>query len=145
MGKPPGAPWVDPFPATDPRYAKRWRRLLTALVIVATIIVVLATYLTLRLLPFQVLELSHPALVLVGAQHSCRTAPILHTIIVCFNPANYTIRPASVRGQQKRLAATAGVIAYTVELAYGGAPFSVTDASNPRHLQLRYPAGETAI
>ena len=64
----------------------------------------------------------------------------LPVILVCFNPAGFASRWASVRAQQARLAATEGVTAYTVELAYGDDAFHVTSSANAHHLQLRLPA-----
>ena len=43
--------------------------------------------------------------------------------------------------QQARLAATAGVLPLTVELAFEDEPFAVTSSSDARHLQLRWPRG----
>ena len=64
----------------------------------------------------------------------------LPVILVCFNPAGFASRWASVRAQQARLAATEGVTAYTVELAYGEDAFHVTSSADAHHLQLRLPA-----
>jgi hypothetical protein len=63
---------------------------------------------------------------------------VLHMIMAVFNPANFSSRPRSARAQQARFQSTRGAILYTVELAYGDAPFVATDADNPRHLQVRY-------
>jgi hypothetical protein len=62
---------------------------------------------------------------------------VLHVVLVCFNYANFSSRPRSVRAQQARLAMTPNVRVYTVELVFGSADFVVTQAANPDHLQLR--------
>lgn len=61
----------------------------------------------------------------------------LPVIVVCFNPSGAASRHKNTRDQQMRLAATPGVVPYTVELAYGDAPFAVTSAQDAHHLQLR--------
>jgi hypothetical protein len=63
--------------------------------------------------------------------------PPLHVITVCFNPANFSTRITHTLEVQDRMSHTPGVIHYTAELVYGDALHRVTDASNPRHLQLR--------
>ena len=50
-----------------------------------------------------------------------------------------------MRAQQAALAATENVVAHTVELVYGDAPFELTSPTDPRHLQLRWPAGEPPV
>jgi hypothetical protein len=63
----------------------------------------------------------------------------LHVVIVVSNPCLYASRYKLAREFLHRMAATEGddVAFYVVELAYGRQKFLVTDAKNPRHLQLR--------
>jgi hypothetical protein len=61
----------------------------------------------------------------------------LPVILVCYNYAGYASRYAGVRAAQARFAATSAVTVYTVELAYGDAPFRVTSGADPRHWQVR--------
>lgn len=84
---------------------------------------------------------SFPASRAARAAASASSSDLLPVVIVCFNPAGYASRTRNVLEQQVRLAATAGVLPLTVELAYEDEPFRVTSSSNPHHLQLRWPRG----
>jgi hypothetical protein len=60
----------------------------------------------------------------------------LDVVTVIFNPWRYRSRYALYRNFARDCAA-AGVRLWTVEIAFGERPFEVTDAGNPRHIQLR--------
>jgi len=62
----------------------------------------------------------------------------LHVVAVISNPCLYAIRYILMKEFMKRMESDEkNVILYVVELAYGKQKFLVTDAKNPRHLQLR--------
>lgn len=61
---------------------------------------------------------------------------ILDVITVVFNPQRYRIRYDLYRAFERQMR-DADIRLTTVELAFGGRPFEVTEATNPRHLQLR--------
>lgn len=63
--------------------------------------------------------------------------PNLHVLAVISNPCLYRRRYQLAREFFDRMNRTPHVILYVVELAYGDQPFAVTQAGNPRHLQLR--------
>src|ERR1700677_5308972 len=60
----------------------------------------------------------------------------LHIIAVISNPANFKSRYRLYKEFETRLL-NDGANLYTVELAIGDQEFAVTDASNPKHTQLR--------
>jgi hypothetical protein len=60
----------------------------------------------------------------------------LHVITTVYNPAGYKVRYRLHRAFEKRIQ-DAGALLYTIELASANQPFAVTDASNPRHFQVR--------
>jgi hypothetical protein len=60
----------------------------------------------------------------------------LHVITTVSNPAMYGSRYKLYRDFRKRIE-DSGIALYTVELATGDQEFSVTDATNPHHIQLR--------
>ena len=61
----------------------------------------------------------------------------LHVIRVISNPARFQSRYRLAREQVERLENTPCVKLYTVECAFGDRQHEVTEAGNPRHLQLR--------
>lgn len=61
----------------------------------------------------------------------------LHVVAVISNPCLYRRRYELARGFFQRMNRTPHVVLYVVELVYGDQPYAVTDAKNPRHLQLR--------
>jgi hypothetical protein len=60
----------------------------------------------------------------------------LYVVVAIENPQMFATRYAQYRAFAKHIEAS-GAILYTVELALGGRHFEVTDADNPRHIQLR--------
>jgi len=60
----------------------------------------------------------------------------LYVIAVVSNPVRYHSRYRLYRAFEKHVA-DAGAILLTVEMAFGGRPFEVTQAGNPLHVQLR--------
>jgi hypothetical protein len=60
----------------------------------------------------------------------------LYVVTAISNPCRYTSRYNLYRAFEKRVA-DAGAILYTVEMAFGGRPFEVTESTNPRHIQVR--------
>lgn len=72
-----------------------------------------------------------------------RATPVLHVITVIFNFARYASRARNVRTVQTQMASYPGVAHYTVELVYGDGQFEATNASDPRHLQLRLKGDDT--
>jgi hypothetical protein len=60
----------------------------------------------------------------------------LYVITCISNPVRYHSRYALYKDFEKRMK-DAGVILYTVEMAFGNRPFSITTADNPHHIQLR--------
>ena len=66
-----------------------------------------------------------------------RIDDVLHVVLVVSNPCLYKRRYQLARECLARLQRTAYVQVYLVELAYGNQSFALTDAKNPRHLQLR--------
>lgn len=60
----------------------------------------------------------------------------LHVIAVISNPCLYRRRYQLAREFIERMHRTPNVILYVVELAYGDQQYAVTQAGNPRHLQL---------
>jgi len=84
----------------------------------------------------QMTDLLHPA-------HAPHTVPALkvfpdklYVVAVVSNPIRYHSRYRLYRAFEKHVE-DAGAILYTVEMAFGGRPFEVTDAGNPRHVQVR--------
>lgn len=59
-----------------------------------------------------------------------------HVVTVISNPVRYRTRYDLYRRFAKHVA-DAGVQLTTVEIAFGDRPFEITEAGNPRHLQLR--------
>jgi hypothetical protein len=60
----------------------------------------------------------------------------LHVVTCISNPVRFQSRYRLYRDFARHMQ-DSGVDLYTVECAYGARPFEVTDANNPRHLQLR--------
>ena len=60
----------------------------------------------------------------------------LHVVTAIINPQRFRSRYELYRAFQKRTE-DAGAILHTVEVAFGGRPFEVTEPSNPNNLQLR--------
>jgi len=60
----------------------------------------------------------------------------LYVVTAISNPARFRSRYDLYRGFAKRVA-DAGAVLVTVEVAFGGRPFEVTEFGNPFHLQLR--------
>lgn len=60
----------------------------------------------------------------------------LHVVTCVVNPVRYQSRYRLYRDFAKHMQ-DSGVSLYTVECAFGGRPFEVTESANPRHLQLR--------
>ena len=60
----------------------------------------------------------------------------LHVVTCLTNPVRYQSRYRLYRDFAKHIE-DRGVPLYTVECAFGDRPFEITDAGNPRHLQLR--------
>lgn len=63
----------------------------------------------------------------------------LNVIMVVSNACKFHKRWQLAREFTERMLANPDVVLYTVELAYGDEAHRVTDAGNPRHLQLRTP------
>jgi hypothetical protein len=63
----------------------------------------------------------------------------LHVVCAITNPARYRTRYELYKVFEKRML-DAGVTLWTAEGATGDRPHFITDANNPRHLQLRTPA-----
>ena len=61
---------------------------------------------------------------------------VLYVICVISNPCRYRTRYELYRAFEKHMEES-GAILYTVEMAYGGRPFEITEANNPYHIQLR--------
>ncbi len=61
----------------------------------------------------------------------------LHVVSMVSNPVRFHRRYGLFRQYQAEMEATPNVKLHTVEVAYGDRPFEVTEAGNPRHLQLR--------
>lgn len=61
----------------------------------------------------------------------------LHVIAVISNICAFKKRYQLMREFIQRMEFENNVILYIVEMAYGSQPFAMTDAKNPRHLQLR--------
>lgn len=64
-------------------------------------------------------------------------AAVLHVVTVVSNPCQYRRRYELARRFMERTEHEPHVALYVVELAYGETPHQITDAQNPRHLQLR--------
>jgi hypothetical protein len=62
---------------------------------------------------------------------------VLHCVTMISNPCQYTTRYTLSRRFINRMQFERNVILYVVEIAYGDQEFHVTEANNPRHLQLR--------
>jgi hypothetical protein len=60
----------------------------------------------------------------------------LYVVTAISNPCRYRARYNLYRAFEKHCA-DGGAILYTVEMAFGGRPFEITDACNPRHVQVR--------
>ena len=60
----------------------------------------------------------------------------LHVVAVLSNPWNYKKRTILAQDFMKRMEKEENIILYVVELVYEGQSFMITDADNPRHLQL---------
>lgn len=60
----------------------------------------------------------------------------LHVVTAISNPINYNSRYELYKEFEKRMK-DAGVILWTVELAYGERSFCVTESNNPFHIQIR--------
>ena len=60
----------------------------------------------------------------------------LYVVTCVSNPVRYSSRYKLYKDFEKRIQAT-GAILYTVEMAFGDRPFEITQAENPRHIQLR--------
>jgi hypothetical protein len=61
----------------------------------------------------------------------------LHVITVVSNPAMFARLFILTKQFLRRMEQESNVVVYVVELAYGSQKFYITDAKNPRHLQLR--------
>ena len=61
----------------------------------------------------------------------------LHVILVLSNPVMFKSRLQLFKDTVERMQKTAGVQLYIAELAFGHRPFEVTNAANPRHIQVR--------
>jgi hypothetical protein len=61
----------------------------------------------------------------------------LHVVAVVSNPAMFARRFILTKQFLRRMEQESNVVVYVVELAYGSQNFYITDAKNPRHLQLR--------
>jgi hypothetical protein len=59
----------------------------------------------------------------------------LYVVTAISNPCRYRSRYKLYRAFEKHCA-DGGAILYTVEMAFGGRPFEVTNACNPRHVQV---------
>jgi len=62
---------------------------------------------------------------------------VLHVIAVTSNPCQFARRYILAREFLSRMEHEKNIVVYMVELAYGNQQFYVTDAKNPRHLQIR--------
>lgn len=60
----------------------------------------------------------------------------LYVVTCISNPVRYHSRYALYKDFEKRMK-DAGVILYTVELAFGDRPFEITQSDNPHHVQVR--------
>lgn len=60
----------------------------------------------------------------------------LYVLTTLFNPVRYNSRYFNYKLFERHVE-SAGAILYTAEIAFGGRCFEITDAENPRHLQLR--------
>ena len=60
----------------------------------------------------------------------------LHVVTGLFNPLRYRARYRNYRAFQKHVE-DSGAVLHTVEAAFGGREFEVTEAGNPLHLQVR--------
>lgn len=60
----------------------------------------------------------------------------LYVVTAISNPVRYRARYELYRAFEKHCA-DAGAILYTVEAAFGGREFEITDSANPRHIRLR--------
>lgn len=60
----------------------------------------------------------------------------LYVVTAISNPQRYRARYELYHAFEKHVA-DAGAILYTVEMAFGGRDFEVTEAGNPRHVQVR--------
>ncbi len=60
----------------------------------------------------------------------------LYVVTAISNPARYRSRYNLYRAFEKHVA-DSGAILSTVEMAFGGRPFEITDPANPRHVQVR--------
>ena len=60
----------------------------------------------------------------------------LHVVTVLFNPLRYRARYRNYRAFQKHVE-DSGAVLHTVEAAFGGREFEVTEAGNPLHVQVR--------
>jgi hypothetical protein len=61
----------------------------------------------------------------------------LHVVAVVSNPAMFARRFILTKQFLRRMEQESNVVVYVVELAYSSQKFYITDAKNPRHLQLR--------
>lgn len=78
-------------------------------------------------------HLDHPSLAKPGVHPF---PDRLYVVTAISNPARYLSRYNLYRAFAKRCA-DAGVILYTVEMAFAGRPFEVTSPDNPCHVQVR--------
>lgn len=62
---------------------------------------------------------------------------VLHVVAVVSNPALFATRYVLAKQFLYRLMQESSVLVYVVELAYENQSFYVTDAKNPKHLQIR--------
>ena len=69
--------------------------------------------------------------------HDLATQNVLHVVTMISNSARYHSRYRLFREFQERMAKTANVKLYVVEIAFGDRQFEVTEKGNPQHLQLR--------
>jgi len=60
----------------------------------------------------------------------------LHVVTALFNPLRYHARYRNYRAFEKHVT-DAGAVLITVECAFGGRPFEITDPANPHHVQVR--------
>jgi hypothetical protein len=69
-------------------------------------------------------------------QRPDRVADPLYVVTVIFNPIRFRSRWRLYQDFEKRVSEAGGIL-YTVEAAFGNRDFAVTDAGNPRHIQVR--------
>jgi hypothetical protein len=81
-----------------------------------------------------------PCRVRDAIQHGAPVAATLPVVLVVSNPCGFARRWQLARECAARLEAAPDVEVFVVEAAYGDEAFRVTEAGNPRHLQVRTAA-----